>query len=592
MKRFCKILCCLLALVLLLSACGTGKGPAPATEAPTGNSEPATEPTTEERAEPIVLVRADGMPNCTVTKPKNASDATLAAVEKFLVDFRKKTEVTLPVADEYSEIGTAYEIAVNATAGRQPVAEQLKETAYTDYKIGLWDWHVMVTARSDAALVAGLKRIVYLLEETEDGYCIRKDAGTQASALLGDRKTSVPLYDTASGTELPMYSVKDGYEICVQNTTEAEFTAYAAKLAAGGFTRYSENEISAGASVQGKNKTAVYRGEDIDVFLNWNFSQKTARVVFSVPSALPELTKPAVTAADTAKLSLAQIGIAGLGMSYVIQLRDYSFIVIDGGTNADDNVAKLYNYMAGKTPAGKKPTIACWIFTHADPDHIGAATVFLKNHVEDAEVLAVACNFPDCTVQNTSQNDATIGEAIFKLENTIRMFWDATYYTVHTGQKLCFKGVEIEILFTEEDIYPKKVNSYNDTSVMARFTFDNGKTFMMLGDSTEQASLQLAETFREYLKCDILQMAHHGLIGGNKTLYQYIDPAYCLWSTSQERFEGHYDTNKDGKVTSSDVQHCLGQGGCDYNKWIRDTTVRERTHYHAGETVVIDLETA
>ena len=89
MKRFCKILCCLLALVLLLSACGTGKGPAPATEAPTGNSEPATEPTTEERAEPIVLVRADGTPNCTVTKPKNASDATLAAVEKFLTDFRK-----------------------------------------------------------------------------------------------------------------------------------------------------------------------------------------------------------------------------------------------------------------------------------------------------------------------------------------------------------------------------------------------------------------------------------------------------------------------------------------------------------------------
>ena len=50
MKRFCKILCCLLALVLLLSACGTGKEQGPATEKPTESREPATEPQTEELA--------------------------------------------------------------------------------------------------------------------------------------------------------------------------------------------------------------------------------------------------------------------------------------------------------------------------------------------------------------------------------------------------------------------------------------------------------------------------------------------------------------------------------------------------------------
>lgn len=593
MKRLSKILCGLLVLILLLSSCGTQTPDVPPTTEPNGTTEetPATTET-KELAKPIFLVKSDGTANCTVTKPKDAPEATAEAVTKFVNDFKKKTGVTLPVADEYSEIGTAYEIAVNAEAGRQPVAEQLQETAYTDYRIGLWDWHIMVTSRTDRALTAGLKRLVYLLEEVDGGWCLREDLGTSASALLGDRKTSVPLYETASGTELPMYSVKDGYEICVQNSTEAEYFAYAKKLEDSGFAKYSENEMSAGNSVAGKNRTAVYRGEDVDVFLTWSVSLKTARVVFSIPSALPELTKPTLTAADTAKLSLAQIGIGGQGMSYVIQLRDYSFIVIDGGTNADENVTKLYNYIVEKTPAGMKPTIACWVFTHADPDHIGAPTAFLKKHMETVELKAIVCNFPDCSVQNTVQNDTTIGEAIFTLENTVKMFYDATYYTVHTGQKFYFKGVEMEIFFTEEDIYPKKVNSYNDTSAMAKFTFDNGKTFMMLGDGTEQASKQLAETYREYTKSDILQLAHHGLIGGNKTLYQYIDPLYCLWSTSQERFEGKYDTNKDGKVTSADVQHCLGQGGCDYNKWIRDASIRERIHYHGSETVVIDIETA
>ncbi len=125
---------------------------------------------------------------------------------------------------------------------------------------------------------------------------------------------------------------------------------------------------------------------------------------------------------------------------------------------------------------------------------------------------------------------------------------------------------------------------------MVRFTFDNGKTFTVLGDGTEQTSKQVASTYKEYLKSDILQLAHHGLIGGDKTLYSYIDPSICFWATSKERFEGNYDTNKDGKVTSADVQHCLGQGGCDYNAYIRNESIRVRTHYHAGETFVVSID--
>ena len=577
MKKKIRIISLFIMLVLLMSACKITDKPLQ-----TGESS-SSEEMTAAPAPAMVMVDSKGNARCTVTKPVDCSEELAEIVDNFVKDVEKKTGVKLPVVDELSAISTKYEIAINATAGRPPVEQQLKKTGYTDYSIGIWEWHIMVTAPTDVAVKAGLKTICNSLEQIDQGYCLREDLNVQASALLGNKKASVPVYDALNGKVLPLYSVNGGYEVCIQETTGAETLTYTKKLEANGFSKYSENGI-------GKNLSFAYTAEDLQVFVNYNDSQKTTRIVFEEPGTLPALEKPTLTSLDTAQMSIAQIGIGGLGMSYVIQLKDYSFIVIDGGTSDSGNVQKLYDYMVEKTPSGKKPTIACWMFTHADPDHIGAPQAFLTKYMEQVELESVACNFPDCSVQDTSQDDQKIGAAIFALENLIKRFYDATVYNVHTGQKLYFKGVEMEVLTTEEDLYPIKAESYNWTSLMVRFTFDSGKTFTVLGDAAEKTSKQLAATYGSYLKSDILQLAHHGLIGGDKGLYQYIDPEICFWSTSKERFEGKYDTNKDGKVTAADVQHCLGQGGCDYNAYIRNESIRVRTHYHGGETFVVNVE--
>ena len=506
MRPSVRFICVLFIFAIILSSCGNGGGKPdsgqtdPGTDIPQAKTEEnkTVEITTETKAKPLILVRADGTPNCTVTMPLNASEETAAAVAQFVKDVEKKTGVELPLVDETSEIRTEYEIAVNATLGREPLAEQLQATPYTDYLVRMWDWHIMVTARSDKALSTALKRILFVLENLDEGFCVREGISLQASAILGERKTSVPLYDTENGKELPLYSVKNGYEVCIQETTTTEFSAYAEKLGALGFVKYSEASMSAGSASQGRNLSLTYTGEDLDVFLTWNDPLQTARIVFAEKSPLPESEKPTLTSSDTADLTIAQIGIGGLGMSYAIQLRDYSFILIDGGTNAESNITKLHDYILEKTPDGTQPRIACWIFTHADPDHIGAPFGFLQKYMGEIVLESVICNFPDCSVQNTSQNDETIGTSIFTLENLINRFYGSKVYTAHTGQTFFFKGLELEILFTEEDIYPKKVNSYNDTTLMGRFTFDNGKTFMMLGDSTQQTSQQLAATFGEF----------------------------------------------------------------------------------------------
>ena len=76
-----------------------------------------------------------------------------------------------------------------------------------------------------------------------------------------------------------------------------------------------------------------------------------------------------------------------------------------------------------------------------------------------------------------------------------------------------------------------------------------------------------------------MQVAHHGLVGGDKELYQLVDPKICFWPTTEERFLGLKPNQR--------YQWCLGEGGCDYNAYLRDKTIRDRTHYPASKTITI-----
>jgi hypothetical protein len=97
-----------------------------------------------------------------------------------------------------------------------------------------------------------------------------------------------------------------------------------------------------------------------------------------------------------------------------------------------------------------------------------------------------------------------------------------------------------------------------------------------------EACRRIAHTYGDYLKSDILQVTHHGLIGGDKELYELINPEICFWATSEERFLGLTPNQR--------YQWCLGEGGCDYNRWLRDDTIRKRMHYHCSNIVTITIE--
>lgn len=393
----------------------------------------------------------------------------------------------------------------------------------------------------------------------------------------------LPAYVTADGEVLELYSVGNGgYQVCIRNTTPEECRQYAILLEAFGFTKYSETQLPSGTAGNEMNLFYTYFSSDLQVFLSWNTALSTSRIVFLRPEPLPDLERPVLTENDTVIPSISQMQVEN-GMSYVIQLKDGSFIVIDGGVYGWSDSKRLYDFLMEKTPK-EQPVIAAWMFTHPDPDHIELAREFISRYAGQVVIEAFAYNFPDCDVMDTKQDDQTIKLSIKVLEKNITdNYPDAITYTLHTGQVYYFKGVEIEILLTEEDVYPIQPSVYNDTSAAWRLSFDSGERFMVLGDCMHQVTEQLAATYGDYLKSDILQLAHHGLIGGDKELYQFIDPAVCFWATTEDRFNGTY--------TGEKYHWCLGEGGCDYNAWIRDETIRVREHYHNGVTTTLLMGT-
>lgn len=393
----------------------------------------------------------------------------------------------------------------------------------------------------------------------------------------------IPLYKSEAGLFLPPKSVvKDEILHVIHNTFTAEVREYGKQLEKEGFTCYMCREIPAGSKNSGLiNLACTYIREDMHISMFFAGAFHLLTISVSAPTALPPQSVSEYK--NRTPLSLTQCDIY-TGMSYVVQNRDGSFILMDGGKLLEEDICKLYNFLKEKTPEGEKIRIALWMFSHADYDHVHLATAFVKKYCNEIDIDGVAYQFPDpyTTTYYYRSAEEINGNTIALLEAFEQYHPNTVTYHLHNGQRFLFPGVEVEILWTADQLEPHAFISANCTSSAWRLKFDNGKTALFLGDCMSDACRRIAHIYGDYLKSDILQVAHHGLTGGDKGLYQLIDPDICLWPTSPQRFNGTTEGHKN--------RWCLGDGECDFNAWIRDDSIRKREHYPLGETVTIMLD--
>ena len=120
------------------------------------------------------------------------------------------------------------------------------------------------------------------------------------------------------------------------------------------------------------------------------------------------------------------------------------------------------------------------------------------------------------------------------------------YYKVHTGQVFFIRNLQFEVMYTHEDIHPWAMEFYNNTSTVIRLTayYTNGNgapvagsaapTNMILGDLQVRGSMVMRARYGDYLKSDMVQVAHHGGNGVEAALYEDIDAQVLWWTHSAD----------------------------------------------------------
>ena len=102
----------------------------------------------------------------------------------------------------------------------------------------------------------------------------------------------------------------------------------------------------------------------------------------------------------------------------------------------------------------------------------------------------------------------------------------------------------MEVLYTIDSYAPKICNAFNTTSLIIKMTFGDSTTFLMTGDATGAGFQIAASMYGTYLKCDILQVAHHGYTtwgndSGTISAYRYVAPSTLLWPQGSSAFPNY-----------------------------------------------------
>ena len=102
-------------------------------------------------------------------------------------------------------------------------------------------------------------------------------------------------------------------------------------------------------------------------------------------------------------------------------------------------------------------------------------------------------------------------------------FWKA-----HTGQCFNVADVKIEVLYTQEDLYPSTLYP-NDTSVVT-LMYVNGKKIFFSADIEYEPTCRLIhDMYGSYLKSDFYQVSHHGWNSEALLFYDDVDAPNILW---------------------------------------------------------------
>ena len=206
-------------------------------------------------------------------------------------------------------------------------------------------------------------------------------------------------------------------------------------------------------------------------------------------------------------------------MGYIMKTKDH-LIAIDGGTRED-----AQNFLEYVEKNGGK--IHYWFITHLHDDHIGTFLEVMRENKITVEHIIFSINQLEWYQENDSSRFDEVKEFFDIIQ---REEIKPKTHEVYLGETIKIDNVNCKVLATKN---PEIIeNAGNNQSMVLKFQV-NDKSILFLGDAGLQEGEKLLNMFKNELKSDFVQMAHHGQAGVGREVYEVVSPTACLWPTPE-----------------------------------------------------------
>ena len=488
---------------------------------------------------------------------KDRTDWVVKCALEFRTDLGNEfKKVNFPLGTDWVGRGkepdsSTYEILVGRT--NRPETQSFLETlAPNEYGYGVIGNKILITGWSDMTIGLALDMFSaaiddYTFTDANGNKNLALSANTRVVKAYTDWNVNIPTYDGGVFTGV-MEGVDTCYELYYTETTSEQWQAYRTKLEGAGYTLQQENQIQ-------KNLFATYYNNDVVIHTYYVDYLSAVRVIVESMSTanLPQQEDPYTKITETTFTMMDLDYEAGnFGNAFIITLEDGSFIVHDGGGTSGQDKTELYNTLnkLNKRTDGKI-VIAAWIISHEHWDHFENFYNFCNTYSSKIVLEQVLYNVARTSINYNSYNPGGYVKNGNGNLKGMSIQFKCKLTKLHTGQRIQIRNLNIECLYTQEDIYPNILHKFNDSCMVTRFSVD-GQRFTILGDIEDDASAIICNMYdKDTLKTDILQVAHHGW-GATTKLYNLLKPTVLMWPTDQNTYAGQTAGTSSGKYQTID----------------------------------------
>ena len=334
------------------------------------------------------------------------------------------------------------------------------------------------------------------------------------------------------------YSLQNGVKLLKINELqgEAQLAAIRQTITEAGYSVYDDWQD------HGAHFTTYVKGEEA-LYLTYQEKSSILRLITdSIKGLPPKRQQGEANALDKASQS-SQTAICtplltqgrpmyyayDCGMQYIIRLTDGRFVVIDGGMNEYEETEHFLELLDQQNVTGDKPVVAAWFITHPHDDHFNLFSHVMTEHQDCLQLESLIYSWATEEYSRPGSDLTDFNKAIEALDASVKIIQP------HTGQRLTYSGATFNILYTHEDACPDFLTNVNDTSIVMRMDLDEqaeagNRRTMFFGDAMFGTAERLCDSYAdETLRCDLMQVAHHGYSGGSDRLYRTVDPTVILW---------------------------------------------------------------